>query len=345
MNALRGIAPDLDLLAAGETAEDEALRRAADDARARAVGDDVHLRGLIEFSNHCARGCLYCGLRAPNGAVRRYRMPRPAVLRAARTAAALGCGTAVLQSGEDPALNVAELAGTVREIRRETGLAVTLSPGELPERDLAALREAGAERYLLKIETSNAALFRRLRPGCDPETRLACLETARRLGYQVGSGSMVGLPGQTAEDLRRDIETLRGLDLDMASVGPFIPCEGTPLADGANVPSAETRVRATLRMMALLRIACPELMMPATTALATLDPGARREGLRWGANVIMPNMGDPDFKRDYRIYPGKADTDAGPEAAWRRAVGAIESLGRRAGRGPGHSPRRRGEEA
>jgi biotin synthase len=231
-----------------------ALWRRADAMRREHVGDAVHLRGLIEFSNRCVRQCLYCGLRAGNSGLRRYRMNADEIMACVRQAVAFGYGTVVLQSGEDYGVETEWMSALIRRIKSETPLAVTLSLGERPESDLAAWRDAGADRYLLRFETSNTALFRRIHPpagneGPPPTThrlpptahpRIAILYQLRALGYEVGSGVMIGIPGQTYEDLADDLELFRALDLDMIGVGPFIPHPATPLGRSAKGPKKGT---------------------------------------------------------------------------------------------------------
>ena len=219
----------------GEAALEQLWRR-ADQTRRRHVGDAVHLRGLVEFSNHCSRQCGYCGIRAGNTRLARYRMSADEILECARLAARLGYGTVVLQSGEDPGTRRAWMEDVVRRIRAEAGLAVTLSLGERSEADLRAWREAGADRYLLRFETSNPALFRKIHPPRRGRRsdRIALLRWLRGLGYEVGSGVMIGIPGQTYGDLARDLELFRELDLDMIGVGPFLPHPATPLGQSAD---------------------------------------------------------------------------------------------------------------
>lgn len=328
----------IDILSAPTEAADAALFARADAVRRRTVGDEVHLRGLIEVSNRCSRRCLYCGLRSPNAAVPRYSMTPDEVMAAAETAARLGYGTVVLQSGEDETRDLGAMVGLVRRIKR-LGLAVTLSLGELPESAYAALREAGADRYLLKHETCNRALFRALKPDGDYDARIGALRTLKALGYQTGGGCMVGLPGQTFEDLAGDLALIAELDLDMAGIGPFIPEPGTPLGNEPAAWPAALRVRTTYRMMALLRLLRPDIMMPATTALATLDPDGRRNGLLRGANVLMPNVGALCYRAQYRIYPGKACLREDPATFDRSLKAMLASIGRRPGVGAGHCPR------
>ncbi|MBN1908598.1 MAG: [FeFe] hydrogenase H-cluster radical SAM maturase HydE [Pirellulales bacterium] len=323
------------------------LWREANTVRQESVGGDVHLRGLVEFSNHCVRLCAYCGLRAANGGVRRYRMSADEILACARAAVRLGYGTVVLQSGEDPRTTADWMADVVRRIKRETDLAVTLSLGERSEDELAQWREAGADRYLLRFETSNRVLFDRIhppRPGQHSD-RLALLGVLRRLGYEVGSGVMIGIPGQTFDDLARDIELFARLDLDMIGVGPYLAHPGTPLAEQATQPVVETddQVPAdeltTYKVIALTRLICPKANIPATTALATINTATGRElGLERGANVIMPNLTPPEYRVDYEIYPNKACLSETADTCGRCVARRIESIGRTIGTGRGDSP-------
>ena len=322
----------------------EALWSMADTVRRAHVGDAVHLRALVEISNHCARGCAYCGLRAGHRALTRYRMSPGEILACARQAAALGYGTVVLQGGEDFGIGREWLAGVLRRIKAETPLAVTLSLGECTEEELAAWREAGADRYLLRFETSDAALYARMHPPLRgrPSDRFALLRRLAALGYEIGSGVMVGLPGQTYASLADDLAAFAALDLDMIGVGPFIPHPATPLGRGAppGAPPGE-QVPATgpmaCKVVALARLACPDSNIPATTALATSDPARGRElGLARGANVVMPDLTPEPYRAWYEIYPGKARQR---EAEVRRT---LERLGRTVGAGPGPRQRRAG---
>ncbi len=323
----------------------ERLRRRADAVRAEHVGDAVHLRALVEISNHCTRRCAYCGLRAPNHGPIRYRMSPAEVLAAARSAAALGLGTVVLQAGEDPGLTEAGVAELVRRIRAETGLAVTLSLGERSAGELRTWRRAGAERYLLRFETSNRALFERLHPPtAPPADRLILLHVLRELDYEVGSGVMVGLPGQTWDDLAADIDTFRRLDLDMIGVGPFLAHPDTPLGRGEDLPDAgadqvPADAQTTCRVVALARLVCPRANIPATTAVETLD---RRRGyervLSFGANVLMPCFTPASRAAAYEIYPGREWRRADPTRAVADARRRIAALGRTVGTGHGSSP-------
>ncbi|MBN1460166.1 MAG: [FeFe] hydrogenase H-cluster radical SAM maturase HydE [Armatimonadetes bacterium] len=310
----------------------QALYAAADRVRRRWAGEEVHLRALLEFSNHCRRNCRYCGVRRDHEALSRYRMRPDEIVRAAVEAGELGYRTAVLQSGEDIGWTGEILGDVIREIKARASLAVTLSIGERSEGEYRALREAGADRFLLRIETSSPALYQALHPDSDWAERRACLEVLRRLGYQLGSGVMIGLPGQSPEMLADDLLFLRDLNLDMIGVGPFITHPNTPLA-GEHGGTLEM----ALRFLACLRLLCPQALIPATTAFAALDPDGWERGLRAGADVLMPNVTPSGYKEKYALYPGKVwnNLDA---AAFRRQVDTIlERIGRHASDGYGHT--------
>jgi biotin synthase len=327
----------------------EDLWRRADAVRRENVGNAVHLRGLIEISNFCVRQCEYCGLRADHKDLTRYRMSEEEIMECVHQAVGYDYGTVVLQSGEDYGLKTEWMSGIVRRIKAETPLAVTLSLGERPEADLIAWREAGADRYLLRFETSDPALYQRIHPslGNKPSDRVAILGRLAEIGYEVGSGVMIGIPGQTYRSLAHDIWLFGKLDLDMIGVGPYIPHPGTPLGQdavkraglrGQQVPNSELM---TYKAVALARLVCSKANIPSTTALATLNRAEGRElGLLRGANVVMPNLTPHQYRRSYEIYPGKAcifETAADCDACIK---GRILSLGRTIGTGRGDSPNR-----
>ncbi len=324
------------------------LWRAADDVRQRHVGGEVHLRGLIEFSNHCVRLCAYCGLRAPNVGLKRYRMTEEEIMACARQAVHYGYGTVVLQSGEDPGVETPWMARLVRRIKSETPLAVTLSLGERSDDDLAVWREAGADRYLLRFETSQRRLYERLhppRPGEEDRDRLVILAKLRELGYEVGSGVMIGIPGQTYEDLAGDIELFGRLDLDMIGSGPYLIHPDTPLGDPGfrallpgddQVPANELT---SYKVIALSRLVCPRANIPSTTALAALNRQDGRElGLVRGANVIMPNLTPARYRVLYEVYPDKACIRETAEGCQTCIRARLQAIGRQAGAGRGDSP-------
>jgi biotin synthase len=322
----------------------QALYARADAVRKRQVGDAVHLRGLIEISSHCVRQCMYCGLRRGNRSLERYRMTAEEILDCARQAASFGYGTVVLQAGEDDELTALWIARIVNAIKRETGLAVTLSLGERRREELELWRAAGADRYLLRFETSDEQLYRLIHPArfSGAPSRLELLRQLKQMGYEAGGGVMVGIPGQSFESLARDILAFRALDLDMIGIGPYIPHPHTPLGAGAlrpaiapaaQVPNREEMVYKTI---ALTRLICPKANLPATTALATVNRAAGRKlGLQAGANVVMPNLTPAKYRRLYEIYPGKACVEETAAHCNRCLREQIHALGRFPGRGPG----------
>jgi len=328
----------------------EGLWAEADRVRRDTVGDEVHLRGLVEISNHCVRHCAYCGLRRDNRKLRRYRMAEGEILASAMLAVELGYGATVLQSGEDYGIDATWLARIIRRIKAETPLAVTLSLGERPESDLGIWREAGADRYLLRFETSNGELYRHIHPPIPGRSsdRIAIIRTLLALGYETGSGVMIGLPGQTYEDLARDIETFGQLGLEMIGVGPYIPHPETPLGRQEDVPPAGNDRQVpnselmTYKVLALTRITCPLTNIPSTTALATLNEAEGRQlGLMRGANVVMPNLTPMKYRECYEIYPGKACLLEAVGEFDARLKESIAAMGRKVGRGRGDSPMRK----
>lgn len=331
-----------------DAGELEALWRAADECRRLNVGDEVHLRGLVEISNYCVRRCGYCGISSANRKLQRYRLTAEQILECAADAVRLGYGTVVLQAGEDAALTAEAMSEVIRQIKRRTPLAVTLSLGERSAEELQMMREAGADRYLLRFETSNRQLFERIHPpaaGQESCDRIAMLGVLRELGYEVGSGVMIGIPGQTWDDLARDIELFAELDLDMIGVGPYLPHPDTELAARADelaaakdeqVPNSELMA---YKVVALTRLVCPRTNIPSTTALATLNQESGRQlGLQRGANVIMPNLTPPELRRLYEIYPAKSCLAESPATFDAALKAAIAGIGRRVGRGRGDSP-------
>jgi len=325
----------------------EELWRRADMVRQQTVGGEVHLRGLIEISNHCIRLCGYCGLRVDNRDLVRYRMTADEIMDCVREAVHFGYGTVVLQSGEDPGIGAEWMADLVRRIKAESALAVTLSLGERERDELALWRAAGADRYLLRFETSNRALFEQIHPPRHGRSsdRVAMLAMLRELGYEVGSGVMIGIPGQTYDDLAADIELFRTLNLDMIGVGPFILHPDTPLGDPQQQPVAPPDEQApaselmTYKVIALTRLVCPQANIPSTTALATLNRQRGRElGLVRGANIVMPNMTPPKYRVHYEIYPNKACIQESAGMCHRCLESRIENIGRTPGSGRGDSP-------
>jgi len=322
----------------------DALWQRADNVRKQTVGDEVHLRGLVEFSNYCVRRCAYCGLNVENRELTRYRMSENDILACAHEAVDYGYGTIVLQSGEDYGIKTDWMAKIILRIKSETPLAVTLSLGERPEEDLLAWREAGADRYLLRFETSDHDLYEKIHPSLPgrKSDRFAMLRRLREMGYEIGSGVMIGIPGQSYEMLAQDIRMFSELDLDMIGVGPFIAHPKTRLGhNGAARIPAEEQVPAieimTYKVIALSRIVCPEANIPSTTALATLNIHRGRElGLARGANVVMPNITPPEYRIHYEIYPAKACIRETARECHFCMRYRITSIGRKPGVGPGN---------
>ena len=329
------------------------LWRLADETRRQCVGDAVHLRGLVEFSNHCSRQCWYCGIRAGNGRIGRYRMTAEEIIACAHRAVYLGYGTVVLQSGEDAKMGAEWMAGIVRRIKKETRLAVTLSLGERSAEELAFWKDVGADRYLLRFETSGLALFDKIHPprGEFPSDRISLLRTIKSLGYETGSGVMIGIPGQTYESLADDIILFGELDLDMIGVGPYIAHPDTPLSKAASkmqtelswqVPADELM---TYKTVALARLVRPTANIPSTTALATLNRRNGRElGLSRGANVVMPNITPVEYRKKYEIYPAKACLYEREQECQSCLGMRIRALGRTIGTGRGDATGHRAQE-
>lgn len=310
----------LQLLQSNEV--DAELFRAADEVRQQHVGDEVHLRGLIEFSNICKQNCLYCGLRRDNQRVNRYRLSEAEILDFAAKANAFGYRTIVMQSGEDDYFSTSKLVPILRKIK-EMDMAITLSIGERSAEEYKALKEAGADRYLLRIETTDKALYEALDPGMSFDNRVRCLYDLKALGFEVGTGSLVGLPGQTLESLANDILFFKEIDADMLGIGPFIPNPDTPLKD-AQGGSFEL----ALKMMAISRLLMLDINLPATTAMETLNPQGRMIALQSGANVVMPNVTEGDYRKHYVLYPGKVAVHNTAEETRQTVVKKINGIGR-----------------
>ena len=290
--------------------EREALRAAADAARREHYGDRVYFRGLIEFTSYCKNDCSYCGLRAGNRSAVRYRLSREEILDCCRRGHVLGFRTFVLQGGEDVFFTDDLLCGIVSDIKeRWPDCAVTLSLGERSRESYRRLFDAGADRYLLRHETADEAHYRKLHPkSMSLSNRKRCLYDLKEIGYQVGAGFMVESPFQSWETLAEDFLFLRGLCPDMIGIGPFIPHKDSVFA-GYPTPTADR----TLALLSLLRLMLPKTLLPATTALGTVDPLGRERGLKAGANVVMPNLSPVLHRRDYDLYDNKICT--GEEAA------------------------------
>ena len=288
----------------------EALLEAAVKVRNEHYGNKVFVRGLIEFTNYCKNGCYYCGIRAENGNVNRYRLTEEEILSCADEGHRLGFNTYVLQGGEDAFFTDKKICDIVYKIKSKyPECAITLSIGEKSRESYKAFKEAGADRYLLRHETADNAHYSKLHPEyMSIENRKNCLYTLRELGFQVGAGFMVGSPYQTSENLADDLLFLKDLQPHMVGIGPFIPHSDTPFANEAG-----GTLNLTLTMLALTRLMLPKVLLPSTTALGTIDPNGREKGFNAGANVVMPNLSPVGVRADYSLYDNKICT--GDEAA------------------------------
>lgn len=289
---------------------DETLYKAADKKRRCVYGDEVYIRGLIEFTNYCHNNCYYCGIRRDNRNAVRYRLTKEDILVCCEEGYLLGFRTFVLQGGEDPYYTDTLVCDIVSEIRsRFSDCAITLSIGEKTKESYRAFFDAGANRYLLRHETADENHYRMLHPDCmSLKNRKRCLYDLKEIGYQVGSGFMVGSPYQTTENLISDLRFLQDLQPDMIGIGPYITHEDTPLTSFAN-----GSLSLTLRLISILRLMFPYALIPSTTALGTIHPQGRELGLKAGANVVMPNLSPVRVRKLYSLYENKICT--GEEAA------------------------------
>lgn len=298
----------LQLITMPDNSEDEQYLFSKADSRKREIYQDkIFIRGLIELSNYCKNNCLYCGIRAANKNISRYRLTKEQVLGCAVNGYELGFRTFVLQGGEDTAYSdkdICDMVSSIKELFPDC--AVTLSIGEKSYESYKAYREAGADRYLLRHETANKEHYKQLHPETMSfENRLRCLQDLKALAYQVGSGFMVGSPYQTPQDLITDLRFLQELQPDMIGIGPFIPHHQTPFAN-----KKQGELHLTLRMLSILRLMFPKALLPSTTALGSIDPDGRIMGLQCGANVVMPNLSPLDVRELYKIYDNKAYINA-----------------------------------
>jgi biotin synthase len=320
------------LLGLNDPDEINSLFKRADEIRQQYCGDEVHLRGIIEISNYCDQNCFYCGLRDENFAITRYRMTPEEIIETARLITNFGINTIVLQSGEDHVLDTDLIAYIIYSIKQKTNAAITLSLGERGFDEYRTWKIAGADRYLLKHETANPKLYAAYHQKQKLSDRIAHLKFLKILGYQIGSGNMIGLPMQTIEDIADDILLCKELDLDMAAIGPFIPSPHTPYR-----LKRPADVELTLKTMAIARIVLKNVHIPATTALATLDEEGRIKGLNVGANVVMPDFTPSPYREQYQIYPDKKCMNDNPLNCRACLQLQIESIGRRISSGRGDS--------
>jgi len=329
----------LRLLSLTDPAEIEQLRQTAYDLATAEVGDTVHYRGIVEFSNICTLDCHYCGIRKSNRDVERYCLSQEETVEAALWCAEAGYGSCVLQSGErrDEKF-VAFVEECIRQIRDKSvsetlpqGLGITLSLGEQSLDTYRRWRAAGAHRYLLRIETTNERLFAHLHPASQRlANRLRALDDLREAGFQVGTGVMIGLPGQTVSDLCADIRFFAGRDIDMIGMGPYIVSRGGAMAD-QGMMEREPLLLLSLKMIAATRLVLRDVNIAATTALQTLAPDGRERGIAFGANVTMPNVTPISVRRNYQLYDGKPCLDEGGWECRSCLERRIAAAGRRVG--------------
>lgn len=283
--------------------------------RAKSVRDDIYgkrvfIRGLIEISNYCKNDCYYCGIRRSNKNAQRYRLSKEQILSCCENGYELGFRTFVMQGGEDAFFKddvVCDIVSSIKE--RYPDCAVTLSLGERSTESYRKMKEAGADRYLLRHETFDNTHYNKLHPvELDPENRKRCLRDLKALGYQTGTGIMVGSPYQTLENIAEDLLFIKELNPEMIGIGPFIPHKDTPFKDFES-----GTMEMTLRLISILRLLCPKALIPATTALGTISPQGREKGILAGANVIMPNLSPKEDRKKYMLYNDKLSD--GEEAA------------------------------
>ncbi len=301
----------------------EELFSLADKVRKENVGDEIHLRGLIEFSNICKRNCFYCGLRRDNKNVQRYRLSEEEIIKTAEYGANLGYKTIVLQSGEDDFFNIKRLCKIIEAIKN-FDVALTLSIGEKTKYEYKELKKSGADRFLLRIETTDENLYKKLHPDMDFKNRVECLYNLKELGYETGTGSLVGLLNQTVESLADDILFYKKIDADMVGIGPFIPHQDTPLKGSLD----ENNFYLALKMMAATRVVMPDVNIPATTAMEVINKEGRIIALQSGANVVMPNITSEQYKEKYEIYPGKENLNNKSDVYKKNIEDKIKKIGR-----------------
>lgn len=289
-------------LVTADASIDEYLFQNAAVVRQQRYGNDIYIRGLIEFTNYCKNDCYYCGIRKSNTNAARYRLTKDEILSSADTAYSLGFRTFVLQGGEDAYFTdekIVDIVGSLKE--KYPDCAITLSIGERTKESYQKLFDAGASRYLLRHETADAAHYAKLHPKImSYNNRVECLKNLKNIGYQVGAGMMIGSPYQTIEHLLKDIRFLQEIQPDMVGIGPFIPHKDTVFAK-----EKKGSVNLTLRLLSIIRLTLPYALIPATTALGTLDPFGREKGIAAGANVVMPNVSPKDAREKYLLYDNK----------------------------------------
>jgi len=290
---------DIVTLLKADKKDSEILFEAASKVREQEFGNNVYLRGIIEFSNYCNKNCLYCGIRAENN-IPRYRVSIDEIVAATQDIKNAGIGTVVLQSGEDPWWTPEKIVTLIKNIKQQVGIAITLSIGERSPEEYALYKEAGADRFLLKVETTNENIFAEMHPDSHLSKRVQCSTWLKEAGYLNGSGCIIGLPRQSEKDLAADILWFRDMSMDMIGIGPFVPAQNTPLENHHSGSSFMT-----MKTVAVIRLICRKAFLPATTALETLEENGQLKALKAGANVLMLNYTPEQYKGNYKIYSNK----------------------------------------
>lgn len=310
----------------------QGLYQRAEEVRQEYFGDEIHLRGIIEFSNYCRQDCTYCGLRNANDSIERFRMSKEEILVVAKNINDSDIKTIVLQSGEDLFYSAEAITEIIEEIKSKYDVAITLSLGERAFHEYDMWRNAGADRYLLKHETANIDLYHQIHPYQKFENKIAHLKYLKSIGFQIGSGNITGLPSQTLEDIAEDILLCKELDVDMASFSPFLSAENTPLSEVENCD-----LILLLNTMAVARLVLKNVHIPATTALATLDEKGREKGILAGANVVMPSFTPSPYRGNYLIYKDKKCISENPQQCLPCLDIRLLSVGVHASKSLGHS--------
>lgn len=299
------------------------LKLAADSIRKEKYGKKVFSRGLLEFSNYCKRNCVYCGLRKDNKEANRYRLNYDEIFESCQKGYSLGYKTFVLQGGEDPYFTDDKIVYIVKSLKEKfPDAAITLSIGEKSKSSYKKYFKAGADRYLLRHETADKDLYNKLHPKMEFDSRARCLKDLKEIGYQVGAGFMVGIPGQKNKHFVKDLLFLKELKPEMVGIGPFLPQSDTPLK-GQNKGSLEK----TLILLSIIRLLLPDVLLPATTAVGTVDEYGRENALLAGANVVMPNVSPINVREKYKLYDGKICIDDKPSHCRHCIEGRINSVG------------------
>lgn len=304
----------------------EALRKKAEKVRKEIYGNDVYIRGLIEIGNYCKNDCLYCGIRAGNKNCERYRLSEEEILSCCEQGYKLGFRTFVMQGGEDDYFSDERMCRIIREIKtRYPECAVTLSLGEKSRESYQRLFDAGADRYLLRHETADKYHYEKLHAKeLSFDNRMRCLKDLKEIGFQVGCGFMVGSPYQTNSHIAKDLKFIETFKPDMCGIGPFVPHRATPFAD-----FNQGTVELTCFLLSVIRLICPHILLPSTTALGTIDPNGREKGILSGANVVMPNLSPEEFRSKYELYNNKISTGAESAQQKNGLAGRMEKIGYR----------------